>query len=154
MGEVRYVEEIHVEAPVEAVYAYRLDLRHLADYNPNVSNLSPTDPGDESGEGSVYTFDVAIEGIGTVPTTLRIVAADPPARIENEMSAGLVAREVCTFAPRGEGTHVAFEVAVEVPDDLDGPGRAFIEASGRAQVRLELEGIKRALEGSGGGRRG
>lgn len=147
MGEVRYSESIEIGAPPEEVWAYRLDFENLPVVNPGVTGFERVDGGTEPGVGATYSFTVATD-YGTVPCRLTVVEAEPGARVVDEMDAGLKAREVCTFTPTSEGTAVELTVAVEVPDDLDEAGRAFIEQAGRKPVRLELENMKRILEGA------
>jgi len=144
--EITYVEEIDVAASPEAVFDHRLDFENLPAVNPNVANLSRTDGGSAPGPGATYAFDTTIPGMGTIPTTLTVVEAKRPALIVNEMEAGLRAREVTTFSPAGEGTHVRFEVTIFAPDEVDEAGKAFIAESGSKQVRAELEHMKKALE--------
>ena len=150
MPELGFAEDIEIGAPVEAVYAYRLDFARLPDYNPNVSNLRRT-RGAEPGVGAEYSFDVSIEEMGgaAMPQTLKVVEAEQPTRIVFEVGPWY-AREICTFEPSAEGgTHVVFAYATYVPDELDNEeGRALIEQSGRRQARLELDLIKKNLEAS------
>ena len=151
MPELGFAEDVTIGAPVEAVYAYRLDFTRLPDYNPNVSNIRRTDGGAELGVGAEYGFDISIEEMGgaSMPQTLKVVEADEPTRIVFEVGPWY-AREICTFEPNGEGrTHVVFAYATYVPEELDNEdGRALIEASGRRQARLELDLIKKNLEAS------
>jgi len=151
--ELGFAEDIEIGAPVEAVCAYRLDFAHLPDYNPNVSNLKRTDAGTDPGAGAEYSFDISIEEMGgqSMPQTLKVIEAEPPSRIVFEVGPWY-AREICTFEPRTDGgTHAVFAYATYVPDELDNEeGRALIEQSGRRQARLELELIKKNLEGLGG----
>jgi len=148
--ELGFAEDVTIGAPVEAVYAYRLDFTRLPDYNPNVSNIRRTG-GAEVGVGAEYGFDISIEEMGgaSMPQTLKVVEAEEPTRIVFEVGPGY-AREICTFEPNAEGgTHVVFAYATYVPDELDNEeGRALIEASGRRQARLELDLIKKNLEAS------
>jgi uncharacterized protein YndB with AHSA1/START domain len=146
MAEVTYTESIDIEAPPETVYEHRLDFTTLTEVNPNVTNLVRTDAGSEPGVGASYSFDTTIPDMGTIPTTLTVIATDPPKRIVNEMDAGLRARETTTFEPTPSGTRVTFEVTIFAPDEIDDAGRAFIIDSGSTQVRLELESMKRILE--------
>ena len=151
MPELGFAEDVTIGAPMEAVYAYRLDFSRLPDYNPNVSNIRRTDRGGELGVGSEYAFDISIEEMGgaSMPQTLKVVEAEQPTRIVFEVGPWY-AREICTFEALAEGgTHVVFAYATYVPDELDNEeGRALIEASGRRQARLELDLIKKNLEAS------
>jgi uncharacterized protein YndB with AHSA1/START domain len=148
MPEVRYVEDEHIDAAPEAVFEYRLDYAaNLPTYNPNVSKMERTDGGFELGVGAVYAFEVEIPDMGSMPTTLTVTEVDRPQRIVNVMGSGLiVAREECTFTQGDGGTLVAFEVTLTFPEEMAGIAE-MAEQSGREQVRIELELMKKALEG-------
>ena len=158
MPELGFAEDIEIGAPLEAVFAYRLDFTKLPDYNPNVSGLRRTDTGSalvgtKAGRRlrAEYAFDISIEEMGgaSMPQTLKVVEEDEPTRIVFEVGPWY-AREICTFEPNGEGgTHLVFAYVTYVPDELNNEeGRALIEASGRRQARLELDLIKKNLEAS------
>jgi uncharacterized protein YndB with AHSA1/START domain len=148
MPEVRYSEEELIDAPPEAVFDYRLDYSHnLPQYNPNVSKMERTDGGSELGPGAAYAFEVEIPGMGSMPTTLTVLEAEVPSRIVNEMGSGAItAREECTFTARPEGTLVTFDVTLTFPDEMAAIAQ-MAESSGREQVRVELELMKKQLEG-------
>ena len=147
MSDVSYAESVEVASPVLTCYRHRLDYgANLEAVNPNVTNLSRTDGGNAPGVGATYKFDVVIEGLGAIPTTLTVTEAVEPTRVVNDIDAGLVAHEVCTFTEIPGGTLVEIAATVAVPDDTDDAGRAFVEDSGRAQIRLELDTMKALLE--------
>ena len=148
MAEVRYSDEELIEASPQAVFDYRLDYgENLPQYNPNVSKMSRTDGGTELGPGAAYGFEVEIPNMGSMPTTLTVLEAEAPSRIVNEMGSGLItAREECRFAETDGGTLVTFEVTLTFPEDMAGIAE-MAEQSGREQVRLELELMKKQLEG-------
>lgn len=146
MREIRYRESVDIAVPPEEAWRYRLNFGHLPDVNPSVSNLRRTDGGAEPGVGASYTFDLA-SSMGPRVCTLTVVEAVPHSRIVNEMEAGMRAREVCTFEPAGDGgTHMEFEVTVFVPDEAPDDLGPQIEGSGRAQIRLEMDMMRKALE--------
>jgi hypothetical protein len=146
--EVRYADEETMNASPDDVFAYRLDYEtNLATYNPNVSNMQRTDGGSELGVGAAYAFEVEIPDMGSMPTTLAVLEAERPSRIVNEMGSGLItAREECTFAETDDGTLVTFEVTLTFPEEMAGIAE-MAEKSGREQVRLELELMKKQLNG-------
>ena len=146
--EISYSEEAVVEAPPETAYAYRLDFgKTLPEYNPNVSNMRRTHGGDEAGTAGTYEFDVTMPEMGgTLPTKLHVVEANEPARIVNETQSGVfTAREDVTFTRTEGGTRVRFDVTVSFPDDMAAVA-PIAERSGREQVRLELDHMKKHLE--------
>jgi hypothetical protein len=146
--ELGYAEEALVDAPPGAVYAYRLDFeKNLPEYNPNVSNMRRTNGGRGLGAGAMYEFEVSMPEMGgTLPTTLHVLEAEEPSRVVNETASGVfTAREVVTFTASEEGTRVRFDVTVTFPDEM-GEVAPIAEQSGREQVRLELEHMKKALE--------
>ena len=147
--ELGYAEEAVVDAPPEAVYAYRLDFeKNLPDYNPNVSTMRRTDGVKELGAGATYEFEVSMPEMGgTLPATLHVIEALELSRIVNETVSGVfLAREVVTFVPTDEGTRVRFDVTVTFPDEM-AEVAPIAEQSGRDQVRLELDHMKKHLEG-------
>ena len=141
MAEVKIAESIQIEAPPDAVYDYRLEFMNLPSYNPLVSNVRSTGPGE-------YAFDLTLPGFDqAMETPLRIVNTTKPREITIETGPGYMAREVCTFERTGTGTLVTFEQTLtfegEVPQDaLDTVGQQAGE-----QARLELTLMKKILEG-------
>src|SRR5437588_10483776 len=108
--------------------------------------MERTDGRTELGTGAEYRFDVDIPNMGTMPSTLTVLEAVPPSRIVNSMGSGMFqATETCAFERVEGGTLVRFDVTVEFPDDMADVA-ALAESSGREQVRLELELMKKNLE--------
>jgi uncharacterized membrane protein len=143
VAEIRYVETIDVAAPIEKVYAYRLDFTHLPEYNPNVSNLRAV-PTDAIAE---YLFDLTLPGAEeTIESPLRVVKAEPPFRFEYETGPAFMARGDCEFERVGDGTRIHLGYTLNFPGELDEEVRSVVESSGREQSKLELENIKRLLE--------
>jgi uncharacterized membrane protein len=146
--EILYREEALIDVPSASVFAYRLDFeKNLPGYNPNVSNVRRRDGRTELGADALYEFDVSMPEMGgTLPATLRVLEVDKDKRIVNETASGVfTAREVVTFTPNGGATLVRFEVSVAFPDDMAAVA-PLAEQSGREQVRLELEHMKKHLE--------
>jgi hypothetical protein len=75
-----------------------------------------------------------------------VTEAVPGERIVNDMDAGVRAWEVCTFVPEGAGTRFEIAMSSSVPDDLGPEAIEQLADGGRAQLRLELDNIKRLLE--------
>jgi len=143
--EVPYREAATVNAPPEAVYDLRVDFTRLPEYNPNVSNLRRTDGGHTSGAGAVYSFDVTVQDMGTVSSVLTVLEADRPGRVYTRTDSGVFsALEEVRFEPDGDGTRVTFDVVVEMPDDMEAVA-PMVDASGREQVRLELDHMAKVL---------
>ena len=149
MPRFEVVERIDIAAPAEKVWGYRLDYTTLPDYNPNVTGLERVDGGAELGVGAVYRFQVDM-GAGPVDSTLRVREAVPHSRIVNDIEGpGASATETITVRHVQGGAQLEFVMSAQVPDGLDGQTMAAMEAGGRAQIVLELENIKAALEGTG-----
>jgi uncharacterized membrane protein len=147
VAEVSYADEIEIDAPAERLFAYRLDFENLPAYNPNVTNLRRTDDGSEPGTGAVYEFDITMPEMGgTIPNELRVLETEAPRRIVNETISGpFRAREVVTF--QGDGPTLArWDVTVTLPDEMAGV-IPVAERSGLEQVRIELEHMKKLMEG-------
>ena len=148
--EVSYSEEQVIGVPPDTLYLYRLDFeKNLPEYNPNVGNIRRTDPGTELGPGATYDFEVTMPEMGgTLPSTLHVLEVRQiPRTIVNETVSGVfTAREVVTFEPSDGGTQARFDVTVTFPDDMAAVAE-IAEQSGREQVRIELDHMKRELEG-------
>jgi uncharacterized protein YndB with AHSA1/START domain len=147
VAEVAYTEVADIAAPPERVFDFRLDFAHLPEYNPNVSNVRRVEGGARPGVGTEYLFDLTLAGMGTLETPLRIAEVERPARVVFDTGPGFIAREVCTFSPAGGGTRAEFTVTLTIPGEIDDATRASLEAQGREQVRLELDLMKKILEG-------
>jgi hypothetical protein len=150
VAEISYSEELEIRVPAETLFGYRLDFeKNLPQYNPNVGNMRRTDPGTDLGPGATYEFEVTMPEMGgTLPSTLRVIEIQQlPLTIINETLSGVFrAREVVTFEPSDGGTRARFEVTVTMPDDMAAVG-PLAEQSGREQVRLELDHMRKELEG-------
>ena len=147
--ELAYAETVDIEAPVEKVFAHRLDFLNLPGYMDQARNLRRVDGGTEPGPGAEYSFDVTIPDMGEIETFIKVVEVDPPHRIVFDTgSEALGGTETSTFTelPSG-GTHVEFAFRMELPDEAK-DGVSFIEDSGRSSFRNELVGLKRLMEGS------
>lgn len=149
MAEIRYAESIEIGVPPEAVFDYRLDFTTLPDYNPNVSNLKRTDGRSEPGVGAEYTFDLTLPGAPEpMENPIRVTEATRPSRIVFDTGPGYMATEDCLFTPVGAGgTAVEFAYTISFPGDVDEATSKLIETSGREQARIELENMKKILEG-------
>ena len=147
--ELSYSETVDISAPVEKVFAHRLDFMNLPGYMNQCSNIRRVDGGTEAGPGAEYRFDLTIEGMGRLEAYINVLEVDAPSRIVFDTgSAGMGGREVSTFTelPDG-GTHVEFAFSMSLPDEAkDGVG--FIEDSGRTSFRNELVGLKNLMEGT------
>jgi uncharacterized protein YndB with AHSA1/START domain len=147
--ELSYAESIEIGAPVEKVFAHRLNFMSLPDYMTQASNIRRIDGGTEPGPGAEYRFDLTIPGMGGMEAYINVVEVEAPHRIVFDTgSAGMGGREVSTFTElAGGGTKVEFAFAISLPDEAK-DGVSFIEDSGRSSFRGELMGLKRHFEGA------
>ncbi len=147
--EVSYAESIDVAAPIDKVFAHRLDFMNLPDYMNQASGIRRTDGGTEPGPGADYAFDLTIPGMGAMEAYIKVLEVEAPHRIVFDTgSSGMGGREVSTFTelPDG-GTHVEFAFSMSLPDEA-AEGVSFVEDSGRSSFRGELEGLKKFFEES------
>ncbi len=144
--DVRAEESVLIAVAPDVVWAYRLDYRNLPAYNPHVTDLERLDDQRPPGPGARYRFNVDV-GAGPAPCVLTVRETVPGRRIVNDMEAAISASEVCTFAPEGEGTRFSIAMSSSLPEGLDEAMVEMATASGRAQLRLELDNVKRILEG-------
>ena len=148
MAEVTIAEGIEIAAPPEAVYDYRLDFTTLPAYNPHVSNMRRTDGGTELGTGAEYAFDLQLPGATEpIESPLRVLDARRPSMVTLETGPGFMAREVCTFDATEAGTRVIFEQTITLEGDLPEDTLKAIGDSAGEQAKLELELMKKNLEG-------
>lgn len=138
-------ESVVIDAPPEVVWAYRLDYTNLPAYNPHVTGLTQLDGIDQPGVGARYGFHVDVGG-GPAPCILTVREAVPYERIVNDMAAQVEASEICSFAAEGGGTRFSIAMTSHLPDGVDAAMLESARASGHAQLRLELDNVKRILE--------
>ena len=145
--ELSYGESIDIDAPIDTVFAHRLDFMNLPGYMEQCSNIRRVDGGTDAGPGAEYRFDLEIAGMGSMEAFIRIKEVDAPKRIVFDTgSDALGGTETSTFTELpGGGTHVEFVLALPLPDEAK-DGVAFIEDSGRTSFKTELIGLKKLLE--------
>ena len=103
-----YGETIEINAPIEAIYEYRLDFVKLATYNSHVTNISRTVDGEGGlGNGAEYVFDLALPGWEAgMKAFLKVIETDKPNRIVTDTGTdALAGREVNTFEQLPSGAH-------------------------------------------------
>ena len=145
-----YGETIEINAPIEAIYDYRLDFVKLATYNSHVTNISRTVDGEGGlGKGAEYVFDLALPGWEAgMKAFLRVIETDKPNRIVTDTGTdALAGREVNTFEQLPSGAvRFTIQFSIDLPDEAK-DGVEFIEKSGRDEYKIEQAAIKKALEG-------
>jgi len=145
VADVAYVEHGVIAADIARVYAYRLDFANLPAYNPSVSNMRQV-AGDAPGVGAEYRFDLTLGG-ATIETPLRVVEATPHERIVIDVGPAYMARETCVLSERDAGTAIEFSTVVSFPGEIDAAAADAVRAQGSEQVRIEIELMKKNLEG-------
>jgi uncharacterized protein YndB with AHSA1/START domain len=145
--ELSYGESIDIDAPIEKVFAHRLDFMNLPGYMTQCSNIRRTDGGMVPGPGASYEFDLSLPGMGEMVSYIRVTSVDAPKTIVFDTGAGeMGGTETSAFTEiPGGGTHVEFMLVLPLPDEAK-DGVAFIEDSGRTSFRTELIGLKKLLE--------
>jgi len=145
--------------PAEAAWQYRLDFSNLPEYNPDVSNLTRTQEGQEirgggtNGTGARYSFTMADPNHpdGGQPVELWIVDAIHPTMVAAGMKGGTEAYEEFVVLPQGEhGCEATLMLWILLPDGLSDDIVAAASASGLAQIEKEMRLMKEALEGRAG----
>jgi len=140
-----------IVAPIEVVFAYRLDLENLPAYNPEVRELRALrrEPG---GAGSVYTFRFRVAPLFWSHATLTVIAVDPPTRLEFQIASFINAREICTFAPTESDparvTRVSFGCIIDTPGGVLAPllDAVLVVPTMCRQLDRELELMAARLE--------
>jgi hypothetical protein len=147
VAEISYPASAEIAAPIEVVFAYRLDFAKLPAYNPSVTNLRQV-AGDGPGKGAEYVFDLTLaEGADPIESPLRVIEVDEPTRVVIESGPGFMARETCTFTATSSGTRCDFDTVLSFPGEIDAASADAVRAQGLAQVQLELDLMKKNLEG-------
>jgi len=149
MIETTYSESETIAAPIEAIFDHRLDFVRLADYNANVTNIRLTSEGvDRIGTGAEYLFDLALPGWDPMEGFLRVVDVERPSRIVTDTGTKeLWGREVNSFELLPDGSvRFTITLSMTLPDEAR-DGIEWMEQSGRDQYRIELEAMKKLLEG-------
>ena len=144
-----------IEAPRERVFAYRLDVRTLPAYNPDVHDVRE-DSSPPAGAHSAWRFRLRLGPGWTTDARLVVVESAPPGRLVFEIDSLMRAREVCTFEEaelgaieeRRPGTRVRFETEVATPGGPLAPlvDAVFVMPNLRRQTARELDLMKRNLE--------
>lgn len=139
-------------APVNKVFEYRLNVKTLPEYNPDVSELVALQDSDAE-EGSIYEFKVKAGGGLNLKTKLTIERVDREKReLVFFMDSLMRARELVKFtAIEEEGmpaTRIEFNMKVLTPGGPVAPliDALFVTRSARAQVLKELRLMKKNLE--------
>ncbi|HUT52008.1 MAG TPA: SRPBCC family protein [bacterium] len=136
------IADVKINAPVEEVFAYLADCRHLPEYIPEVVSVRNI-----SGEGQGMTFDWTIESKGT-RSEGRTVVVDfvPNQRIVWNTTCGKIVTLLFQPAPDG-GTRLTLSVmyASEVP--IEGQAvKRYVDNSTRAMFEGMLRNVKAELE--------
>jgi hypothetical protein len=146
-----YVATRTIAAPIESVFAYRLDLRNLPAYNPNVRDLRSL-RGEPAQEGSAYAFRLRLAPGAWTRAELSIGLAERPSRLEFLISSLMNAREVCAFEPTEmdgrAATRVSFDYTVQTRGGFLAPllDAVFVNPVMRRQVEREMELMAAQLE--------
>jgi hypothetical protein len=156
--EIRGREGIEIDAPLEDVYAFRLDCLNLPQLNAAVRNVRRVDGGaGPPSTGTRYQCDVDLEW-GDCIATVEITEAVHSTLIVLDMQTvlrghaddprfGVRSHEVARFSPRpGGGTRIDVELTLYPADDLPSEELAVMEANAGAPINVELIAMKLALE--------
>jgi hypothetical protein len=146
-----YVGTRTIAAPIESVFAYRLDLHNLPAYNPDVRDLRLL-RGEPAGEGSIYSFRLRLAPGAWTRAVLTIVAAERPRRLQFRIASLMDAQEVCDFEPvevdGKAATRVSFDYNVQTRGGLFAPliDTVFVNPVMRRQVEREMKLMAARLE--------
>ena len=140
-----------IQARIDDVFRFRLDLTTLPRYNPDVTDVRLV-AGEALKPGATYTFRLRVTPGWTTTSTLRVTEVDAPSRVGFAIESIMNARETCTFAVTTVSGAPATELtfATEVPS-IRGPlaglvDRLFVIPNLKKQTLRELELMKRCLE--------
>lgn len=150
MADLAAAEHVEIAAPAAAVWAYRLDFTNLPEYNPDVTGVERVTEGSgtggAAGAGAHYRFTLATVH-GPHPVTLSVTGAVEAKEVRAAMEGGMSAHE--TFAVESLGEHrclASLSLWVELPPGLEPEMVDTLLASGREQIRKELDLMQEVLE--------
>jgi len=109
-------DEVHVEAPVEHVWAFYCDTSHWEDWMPRVGHLEVNGPLDKV--GTTYVATMRLMGF-EAKTTYRIVEVEPLRLIREHSDTGPMDNSM-RFEPDGEATGVVIDSDWEMPGHWPG----------------------------------
>ena len=137
-----------IQAAREDVFAYRLNVHTLPEYNPGVARVRLT--WGDGGVGSRYAFPLRLGPVLRIHVQLTVVVAERSRRILFRIDAlGTQAEEECFFDSLSQGTQVRFRTSVQ-PLPV-GPleslmDRLFVVPNLKRQTLGELDLMKRCIE--------
>jgi hypothetical protein len=152
VGQLAANELQHFDAPASEVWLYRLDFTNLPAYNPAVTHIARatagSGAGDEAGPGAVYHLTLETPR-GSHPVAMTVTRTERDAIVEADMVGAMSAYERFTVTPdpSGSGCVASLLLWLELPDGADGATAAALLDGGRRQIRLELDGMKRQIDG-------
>jgi uncharacterized membrane protein len=146
--ELNTVAEVSIGAPVDQVWAYRLDFCNLPSYNADVDNLEQVATAGPDGTGARYRFELAAAGRST-PVELWVTEAVAGELVAIEMEGALGARERFTVRPSPDGDRAGCVASIAltllVPDSIPVTADRGLLANGSAQISGELDRMKEIL---------
>ena len=146
-----YVGTRTIAAPIESVFAYRLDLHNLPAYNPDVRDLRLL-RGEAARDGSVWAFRLRLAPGVWTRAVLSVAVAERPLRLEFHITSLMDAQEVCAFEPAettgAAATKVSFDYTVKTRGGFFAPllDRIFVNPVMRRQVEREIRLMAAQLE--------
>ncbi len=152
MGELAANELQRFDAPASDVWGYRLDFANLPAYNPAVTHIEQvtngSGPGGDAGPGAVWHLTLETPH-GSHPVTMTVTRTEADAIVEADMVGAMTAYERFTVTPdtSGAGCVASLLLWLELPEGAAGATAAALLDGGRRQIRLELDGMKREIDG-------
>lgn len=146
-----YVATRIIDAPIERVFAYRLDVGNLPAYNPNVAGVEEIGGTSPDG-GRAYRFRLRIGPWIWTRVRLEVCEVERPSRLVFRIRSLMDAREECAFEPvqvaGRHGTLIRFDYTVESRGGRLAPlvDALFVTPRMRAFVERELDLLKSRLE--------
>jgi hypothetical protein len=139
-------------ASAHTVWQYRLDFTNLPAYNAAVRQIARVTDGQgaggDAGVGAVYQMTLETEA-GAHPVTMHVTKVIEDAVVEADMLGAMTANETFSVAPGpdGAGCVVTLCLWLDLPAGVSAETAARLLEGGRQQIRVELDGMRRELDG-------
>lgn len=139
-------ESIHIDRPVEEVFAYLDDPHNHAEVTPSIADVRNVRPLDNGGKRLEYTYEMA--GVG-VDGELVEQIHEGEERMVFEMRGRLTGQIELVFEERDGGTEVTYGAEYDIPGRvLSTAATPLVERYNERELRTTLENLKSELESS------
>lgn len=136
--------EVHIDAPVEAVFAYMDDPANQPEITPSLTHSETLEERADGSKRVAYSYGLG--GI-TLDGELDAVEYEPESRVVWEMTGDLSGEITWTFGATDDGTLVTYDAEYDVPLGVfDRLAEPFVERYNQREVETTLANLKTRME--------